>query len=314
MEKNFAKIDWEIHEDPEQTVEIVASLDGALKSKDTGQVQKVLQDPKNLRSLIERRGEKNLSHDLLKKSFDLLFQEKFGPIDIFHCPGNKVIDFIHEYNLPEQVLIEYLDVAYHKRDKVLLNRLAAIIFENEDLLENKSIVPTLLHNIASWKSSIEGNTAESLDFNKQALTAADQANDDVLEEKIKFGLTFNKVLKPKDKAQGFADVAAKMEVLDHKYDAMKARVDEALARIELAKRQKNNKQSLEREDNLGVALELIKAAYNYSTFKKISNLEVMALDAFARIYEEMGDAEKVKRNQRRAASAREKYGYLTKRS
>ena len=305
---------WEIHENPEQTVEIVGSLEGALNSKNVDEVQKILQDPENLRSLIERRGEKDSSHDLLEKGFNALFQEKFGPIDIYHCQGSEVIDFIHEYNLPEQILIEYLGVAYHRRDKALLNRLKTIIFENEDQLENKSIVAAVLHNIASWKSSIDGNTAESLDFNKQALDAANKAKDLVLVEKIKYGFTYNKDLKPKDKAIGFSDIAERMEALDHKYDAMKARVDEALAHIELAKRQKNAKQSSERKDNLDIALELIKAAYNYATFKEISNLEVMALDAFSKVYEEMGDKEKTKRNQHRADLAREKYSYLTKRT
>jgi hypothetical protein len=196
----------------------------------------------------------------------------------------------------------------------LLNRLATIIFENEDKLENKSIVAAAFHNVASWKASVDKNIEESFIYNKRALQAANEAGDEILAEKIRYGFTFNKDLKPKDKVKGFEDIAGGMEALNHEYDAMRARVEEALAHIELARRQKGTKQSLEREDNLGIALELIKAAYNYATLKKIPNLEVMALDAFGKIYEEMGDAEKAKRNQRRAAAAREKYSYLTKRT
>lgn len=313
MEKQNAEFNWKIHENPEQTLEIVSSLEEALKSKDVDAVQKVLQDPENLRSLIQRRGQNSASHSLLESSFSTLLEEKFGLADIYQRNGKEIIDFIHEYNLPEQILIEYLDVAFHKRDKILLNRLAAIIFENEEKLENKSIIAAALHNIASWKTMEENDPQESLNYNKRALEAAKGANDSKLIQKIKYGLTYTKDLKPKDKILGFENVIAGMEALDHNYDAMKARVDEAFARIELARRQKGLKQQSERDNNLGIALELIKAAYNYSTLKKISNLEVMALEAFSKVYREMGDTEKANQNKRKAELAFGKYGYLTKR-
>lgn len=316
MEKGTNKetINWQIHEDPEQTLEIVQSLEGALGSKDVNQVQKILQDPENLRSLIQRRGEKNLNYDLLEKGFYSLFQEKFGPSDIFHQKGEDVIDFIHEYDLPEQILIEYLDLAFQRRDRALLNRLATIILENEEKINNKSIIAAVLHNIASWKASQEKNISEAVDYNKKALTAANSAGDEKLAEKIKYGLTFSKDLKPKDKIRGFEQIVSTMEVLDHNYDAMRARIDEAIAHIELAKRQKNTKQDSERKDHLDLALDLIKTAHNYSLFKKIPNLEVMSLDAFALLYEELGDKTKANRNMGKAQAAREKYQYLTKRA
>ncbi len=313
-DRNKETINWQIHEKPEQTLEVVESLEGALGSKDTNQVQKILQDPKNLRSLIQRRGEKNLNYDLLEKGFDSLFREKFGPTNIYHCRGSEVIDFIHEYDLPEQILVEYLDLAFQRRDKTLLNRLATIIFDNEEKIDDKSIIATVLHNIASWKASQEKDPQKALDYNRQALETANRTGDSVLAEKIKYGLTFSKNLKPKDKIKGFEEVASSMEALDHNYDAMRARIDEALAHIELARRQRQTKQESERKDHLDMALELIKAAHNYALLKKIPNLEVMSLDAFAEIYEEMGDKVKANRNQGKAQAAREKYQYLTKRT
>lgn len=312
-ENKIITTDWKIHEKPEQTVEIVSSLIEALKCKDIDTVQEMLRDPENLRSLVERRGDASSNHRLFENGFDLLLKDRFGSEGFYQAKGSEIIDFIHEYKIPEEALTEYLDIAYHKRDKVLFNHLLTIIFDNEEKLSDKSIIGRALHNLATWKAAAEKNIDEALNYQGRALMAARAAGDKKLEEKIKYGFTFAKNLKPKDKIAGYEKVISGMEALDHKYDAMKARVDESLARVDLAQRQKGTKQFDLRTENLDAAKKLALVAYDFSLAQGISNLEVMSLEALSKIHKEMGEIRSARQYEEKATLAHEKYKNLTNR-
>jgi hypothetical protein len=307
---------WKIHEKPKQTVEIVDSLSEALKSRDVYTVQKILQDPENLRSMVERRGavenhgEDSKSHKHFQESFDLLFKEKFGEVDIYHVNESEVVDFIHEYQLPEQILAEYLDIAYHKRDEVLFNRLKSIILENKEKFKNQSIIPRYYHNLATWQTMIEKNEEKAKDSQREAKIGAIATKDEVLDKKTNYP---RPGLKAKDRIEGYNKTIAGMEALDHRYDAMRARVDEALARVELAHRQKGTKQFELRTEHLDIAKKLALTAYDYSLAQDIPNLEVMALEALSKIHDEMGEMRSARQYREKADSAHDKYKYLTRR-
>lgn len=134
---------WQL-QTPNTTIEKVSELDEALKSQNQDEIKKLLQEPDTLRSLVVRRGKQNKNYKILLDGFNLLTKEKFGPGEnLMSMNGEKLIDFLHEANLPEQILAEITDIAYHTRNPELFFKYIRIIIKGKDQLENKEIIKVL---------------------------------------------------------------------------------------------------------------------------------------------------------------------------
>lgn len=231
--KETPKVEWGIHP-KKDTIEIVGSLQGALKSRDTEAVRKIFHDPKTLRSLVE--GGK---YEQLESSFAMLVADKFGPEkNISNIDDEDVIAMIHEYDIPEQMLAEILAAEFHKKDSVAFYRMARIILENRGLLENQSVVSTAEHSLASWKGSVENDHKKALELNRKVIEEALASGDTALVAKATFGLTFNKDLKFGEKIKSYEKLARQLGELSEgknlQYLALRFKLEEARERLKLA--------------------------------------------------------------------------------
>lgn len=306
--ENGPKIEqtWKIHKQPEKTVEVVKELDEALKSQDLDSVQKILKDPETLRSLVVRRGEKNANLDLFEKGVDFLVKEKFGPDEnITSVEGKDLINLVKELKLPEQILNELANVAYHKKDHTLFFKMLEDIFKNQESFINKEVFTRATHDLATWASSVEKNPQKAIEINKKLLGSTREFEQEILEKKARFGLSFDKNIKPKEKAEDFEKISADMATLEDDYDSRRAEVEAAKAYLELAKNQEGNL----RFNNLDKAKELSLEALKYSLDIGYPNLEIHARETLGKIYDEMGDKRKAESYGKKSKELREKYDY-----
>ncbi|MDZ4384829.1 MAG: hypothetical protein U0944_00225 [Candidatus Moranbacteria bacterium] len=275
-------LEWGIY-GPEKVGVISVNLEDALGGgqADLQKAQVILGDPKALRSFVVE-GE----YGILQRGFEAFLKEKFGPqADIFSVDGKQIIGMLHEAGLPEQYLSELSGVAFHRQDPVMFYRVLGIIFENADLLENKDLVLRARHDRASWKYSVGKNPEAAIDENAQVMSEAKEKSQEILRWKAKLGLAMQKKLKPKDKIGDFGLIAGKMEELDHLYDAHRAKIEEARARVRLASLQSSAQDRTVREDNLESARGLIGEVLEYSRksgYKKLAQITLKVLEKYGK--------------------------------
>ncbi|MDP1884142.1 MAG: hypothetical protein Q8L10_02135 [Candidatus Moranbacteria bacterium] len=276
------KLEWGICA-PQEVAAASAGLAEALRTgkTDLQKAREILSDPKMLRSFVVE-GE----YDGLQRGLEVFLKEEFGPqADIYSVKGGDMVAMLHRAGLPEQYLVELLDAAFHRKDAVMFYRLLAVIFENGDSLENRDLVLRAEHNRASWKYSIGKDPEASIKANLKVAREAGERGQDILHWKARLGLASQKNLKPKDKASDFKTIAEKMESLDHLYDAHRAKIEEARARVHLASLQISAKDSAVREDNLERARGLIGEVMEYSKksgYKKLAEITLKLLERYAK--------------------------------
>jgi len=282
---------WQLQK-PDNTIEKVSELEEALKSKSLDEIQKLLQEPDTLRSLVVRRGEKSKNYKIFLDGFDLLVKEKFGPGEnLMSMNGKDLIDFLHEVGLPEQILAEITDVAYNNRNKELFFKYLRIIFENEENLKDKEMFSRAQHNLASWEATVNKDFQKSININRKILEETQPFGREVLVQKAKFGLLHGKKLRSKDKAKDFNEIAASMEKLGFFEGSVRAKQEAARAYLELAKNQTGNL----RYNNLDKAQVLALDSLKQSIDIKYPNAEINSRRILANIYSEMGKKKEYQR-------------------
>lgn len=288
------KIEWGIL-NIEEAASKKESLSEIVKLGNLEEAVKILQDQKLLRTLTLNRGEGGENFKLIQESLDLVIKEKFGPeADFFHLDGEQLIELLHEYKIPEQVLGEILSGSYHLRDKVRFFRTYSLIMENYQELSNHELVDFANHDMATWYSSVEGDRERASKLNKQVLDSAKTKDLKIITSKAKFGITANKNLKPKDRAIGFEEISQQMESIEHLYDAQRAKIEEIKALVELAGNQKDRNSQSVREENLGRSMQLSKEILEYAQNHHYANLEVLSFECQVLIAKEVGDSRRVK--------------------
>jgi hypothetical protein len=302
--------------DKNSGIEVFGGLGEALKSKNIDEVQKILQNPEVLRALILNRGRGNKNMNMLEDGFAMLLEVRYGKSDIFELNDEDIINLVHEVGLPEQILAELTDAAYHKRSeekkeegKIRFLRLVSVILENEELIQNKEVVNRVFHNWAAWKKEIENDKEGALSLNKQVLSLS---NDDILLLKAKMGLVVHKDLKQKEKAEDYQTIGDKMTEKNHLYDAKRARLEEAKARLVIAKNISTKARSRsEFHDQTAEIERLLKDALEYASKHEYLNLEVQALETYSLLLDLIGEKQKAGISRKQAEKRRKSVGYVT---
>jgi len=309
LNKPNEKIDWGIKK-KDEVIEVVENLGDVLKSGNVDDVSKILQDKQLLRSFVIQKGEGGKNLQYLNELVDFVIKDEFGQnADILDIEGEKLISLLHEREIPEQVLGEMLSSAYHMHDRIKFFRIYSVIMENSEKLHNKELIEFANHDLASWYGSVEKDSDKSQKLNKEVLDSAKMKDLKIIATKAKFGITFNRDLKPKEKAQGFAEIRESMEAVEHHYDAHRARIEEIKALVELASRQKSQNEKEMRFENIDRAIALSKEVLDYAIKSGYSNLEVLAREAQALIAKETGDIRRSEQFSEKARELKEKYLY-----
>jgi hypothetical protein len=298
---------WKLDSRP--SVEIMENLSEALKSKNFNQIKELLKNPQIARRILldRREGSKNLV--TLQDSFDLMFQERFGPkADIFTEESEKILDWVHDIEWPEYILTNMLDSAYHLKDFRRFFRILTIISENENRLKDKEVLLIAQHDLATWESTASGNPSGALKINKDILGQAIKLNDKTLETKIRYGVAHNKPLKPKEKAGDFEKLAASFDESGDEYDAIRAMAEAAKAYLALAKGQWGDSKK-NKFDNLEKAQTIAEESLDRAEKLKYSNGMYHAHLALAGIYAEKKDKLQANDHQREVERLKKLIGY-----
>ncbi|MFO7807453.1 MAG: hypothetical protein R6V40_03470 [Candidatus Moraniibacteriota bacterium] len=304
---------WKI--DPEKTIEIYEKMPEALKNKDLDQVKEILSDPQGLRGVFLDREGKNKNLIQVRNGFEMLFKESFGEsADIYSVDGEKIVEWIHDLDLPETVLNEMMTIAFHLNDHKRFFRIFNIILEAEDGLQNESVKTKALHDLASWEDTVEKNPEKAIDINKQVVGHAKERKDIVLETKARFGLTTQKDLKPKMKAEDFEQYVDRFKEQANEYDSIRSMEEAARAYFNLALNQKNVSKghyfnSLDKAESL--AQNAAEEAHNFKQTNKIqfSNALYLAKDIMSQIYREKKEFERADELKREANKLKREIGY-----
>lgn len=299
---------WKLPEE-RSSVEIVGDLNEALKSKNFNQIQEMLKDPQITREVLLDRREESNNLAVLRECFDSMLKERFGPqADIFTVESEKILDWIHDMKWPEYILSDMLSVAYHDNDRERFFKILTIISENEERLKDKTVFIIALHNLATWESSTNKNSENALEVNKGILNRAIDAQDKILETKIRYGIAHNKILKPKDKVNDFEGFIKSFNEFGNKYDAIQAMNEASKSYLSLAQGQWGNSRELKFE-NLAKAKKMAEEALEKAEKLNYSNAMYKANLVLADIYSEMKDKVRSGKYQKEAERLKKMIGY-----
>ncbi len=310
----------EIFQKTKNKIEVISSLDEFLKTEDEEKVREILKNRSVCEQAIYSRGEQGNDYlDLLEKSFAFLLAKEFGQEkDIFSVSGNEMIKWLQETGLPEYVLIYLLEAAFHQNNENKFLKFLSLILSHAEEIKDKSVVLRAEHDLASWQSSKSENKEKAFLLNKRIIKNSsiidlrgeidkkDLAN---IIEKARFGLTYNKELKPKDLIKGYNKLTISLRELHNLQDATRALNEKAFAYLNLAKRQTGKSQSDLKEKNLFLAKDTALAALKYAINFNYINAEIKARKALVAVYKELGNKKKEKSYSKKAKELEEKYNY-----
>ncbi|MBI4779021.1 hypothetical protein HY797_01035 [Candidatus Falkowbacteria bacterium] len=259
---------WKLPEE-RSSVEIVGDLNEALKSKNFNQIQEMLKDPQITREVLLDRREESNNLAVLRECFDSMLKERF-------------------------------------RERFF--KILTIISENEERLKDKTVFIIALHNLATWESSTNKNSENALEVNKGILNRAIDAQDKILETKIRYGIAHNKILKPKDKVNDFEGFIKSFNEFGNKYDAIQAMNEASKSYLSLAQGQWGNSRELKFE-NLAKAKKMAEEALEKAEKLNYSNAMYKANLVLADIYSEMKDKVRSGKYQKEAERLKKMIGY-----
>ncbi|MDO8241184.1 MAG: hypothetical protein Q7T51_04360 [Candidatus Moranbacteria bacterium] len=282
---------------PKEVIETVGSMPEALASKDLSRIQEILKNPGLWRGAMLNRENNNQNLLLLRAGFDRMFEEEFGKMDdIYYVDSGKVLDWIHKIGWPENILNEMIGLAYYTRDELRFFRLINIVFANENKFSDPSVYTRAMHDLATWQSMVEKNPNAAVETNKKVVGLAREIGDQVLEAKVGFGMTYNRVLKPKDKAIAFEKYQKVFEENGDEIEAARAMNEAADAYTSLAERQLKESKKIIDFDNLDraefLALESLKKSHDLGSY---TNAIIRAHKVLHRIYVLQGNLQKAEK-------------------
>ncbi|TSC94867.1 MAG: hypothetical protein Athens101428_149 [Candidatus Berkelbacteria bacterium Athens1014_28] len=288
---------WDIHETPEETERVVLELEKAVQKNNTKSVKKILKDPSVLRSITIRRGQNGKNHKIFLKSFDFLLEDEFGENEnAASFSVEKILDFLHREDIPEQVLNSLAIVAFHAQNKELFfNVIDGIIGNFENFLDREVVIEAQ-HDLASWKSFYEKNKKEAININRWIIGECDKIGAGVLRKKTTFGLAYDKEIKHKSKAESFKKTGEELkEKFNNKYNALRMEMAYGESLLLYAKL----KSGLHREKILREAKDVTLEALKSSIKSGYMKAEMKISKLLGEIYLEIGDERKAKSYRKR---------------
>jgi hypothetical protein len=281
-------------EKSDATRDRAGEIEAALRDGDADAIQKVLQNPEAVHGLVLRIGAKGRNLELLEQSFNFLLKTRFGAgaelSEFESSKGPELIGFIREVGLPEQILTEISECAFHAGEDKKFFKILKFIYLNQEHFQNQQVVARAIHDMASWQGTHQ-HKETAISLNQEALGMARKTGDVILERKVQAGLSINKTLPPRLRAEDLVKIATELELKEKgvDYDAVRLRIEAAGALLELAKRQTGSL----REENLikakNLALEQGLKGVMEIDYPKA---EILARRILTDIYEELGDKKK----------------------
>ncbi|MDA3840054.1 MAG: hypothetical protein PF572_03105 [Patescibacteria group bacterium] len=213
-------------------LDIVTNLESFLAENKIDDIKKFLSDPLSRERLIYDRGRKNKNQYLFLDSFNSFLEESSGS-NLESIDERRLLEIIHRENIPESVLSDLVSIAYHARDEKLFYKLVGVVFENQDMLEDKTVLHYVKHHLASWKGVVEQNKKEAMSLNDEV---GEETDDRSLQAKAKYGRIFNSAIKIPEKAVIFKkEIIPELEDAGNNKDAIRAKQE--LAHLNLQKAQ-----------------------------------------------------------------------------
>lgn len=264
--------------------ELREALEVAWEKRDRVGVKKILENPQKTRIILSdrREGSKNLL--LLQKVLDWVLGGEADNFQNWLEIGSKeVVKKVHQKELPETVLNDDMRISYHLSLKERFERVLNVIQEAKDDLQNPSVYWEAQHDWASWEDSRNQNPVRAIELNTGVIEEIDKEEFPNLYWKCRFGLTYQKKLKPRQKLEDYLLILREFERLGNLPDAFRAAVEAAQAALELSKRQGVSGEAFE---SLIQAKDLALESLRIARELEYSNLEIIARNALAEIYQQ----------------------------
>jgi len=297
---------WEVYVHSEEFKTKTEIFREALVREDMDAVIECLRDQKLIHSFTTAsRGRHDKNLNLLWDGTELLLRKRFGESYGILANndreepllwGQQLIDVLHETNIPETLLAELSSLAFHKRDGALFFRIQTLVLHGQDSLRfQRLILNRLRHNQASWADTVEKDSTLAAALNKEVIGESKATGQVILETKAALGLTLQKELSPRDRADEARRLATSFDELGNQPDAIRARIEAARYYVELAARQRNNPaMQSESEENYGLALTLIEDALDKAKDINYLNGLLRAFPVAQAIYNSLGQGERAK--------------------
>jgi len=304
---------------PEKTFELANELKDALAIKNEEVVRKILEDDKARKGFIISRESGGENIKLLKKGIYFLIEKEFNDREVFmNVETKKIIDWLHEVDLPEGLLSDMTSVFYRLKDKnkkesndseniVSFFRFLQIIEENETDIKNRNVVYEAEHNLATWEKEICNNCYASEKHNLNLFKKDDVSL--IILAKARFGISHSKEIKPQKKAEEFEKIMIIMNKLGDYHDAVQAMSVAAKSYLALAERQmKSNatRQDSLIQENLGKAEILAFGALEKAEDLKYLKAKIRAMEVIIDLFDITGFNKKSK-SWRRTLEKTKKY-------
>jgi len=301
MEKNEYKV-----ADQENVRRAKQDLSEALAGGDEAAVRKALENPEKINALVMQIGQAGGNLKSLEQAFNKLLVTRFGVgmelAELAPEKGPELLSFLREMGLQEQILTEMSQCAFHSNQEDKFFKIIRLIYVNQEYFQNQQVVARAIHDMASWQGS-HHNQDEAVRGNQKALGMARETDDQILVVKAQAGLSINKKLLPRLKADDLIKLADVLEGKGVNQDAIRLRVEAASALLELAKRQKTG--SLH-EENLTMAKVLSLGGLKEAINIDYPKAEILAREVLADIYDEL-DNKRQSDSFRKSATEREEF-------
>jgi len=307
---------------PEDTIEVVKELEGALNLNDNDSVKKILLDPQTRESLITNRGKKSENQILLLEAMNNLISSFSDKENLSTIDGKRLIDILHKENIPETFLLDAISSAYHIRDRNLFYKLInEVVLNNRSLLKDDLTIEYAKHHLATWKGVVELNKEEARLINDKI---GQETEDSILQTKAKYGRVINSEnIKIREKGKIFENEIIPGFSQEKDY-ADKSRAIQELALINLTKaknintslKPSNLKDRETRDKLIEKTIEMSEEALKIAKEIGYSNAEIVSYrilaDAYEFLYSITGNKEDYnlsKKFRKNAKNREEIYGY-----
>lgn len=144
-------------------------FDAGLREKGAegdNKLKELYKDVRFARTMIIRRGPDSVHHKEFITGLNKLVASENDPDRVFDVEsGENLIEFVHEHDLPEDVMAKMHEIYTHQRDIGRLDKMSELLNAHRGSLEDKSIYYRLMHDEATIDREEDESQEEAMNKN-----------------------------------------------------------------------------------------------------------------------------------------------------
>ena len=279
LSMSLLNYEWGVY-DNNKTELIKVQLKKAIIDKNTEVIIQIFNDLKGLQSLRISRGQNSENFVLILNAFNTLLENKGYSLNIDNSA--LVLKYIQGL-MSESILWFTISAAYHLREREMFFAILEMVKKEKDNLNDNSLYYWIMHDYASWLEAVEGDSEKALAINLEVAKETEALPDQTLYFKARTGITYNKKLTPKQKAEDYLFYAENFFRLNQVYEVFRLIIEASKAYLDWSKQQGVNNEGFKR---LNQAKELALLSYKIAKDISYPNLEILSSEVLGFVYRE----------------------------